>query len=340
MKVEDVKTTEAFLNRQPILTNETVEAVQEKTVGQSGNSYWHQLRKGRITASNFYAVHTRVNSFKKNSDIDMSSSISTVMGVTTPNPNIRALKFGRENESVAKDIYCKQYASNHVNACFRECGLFLDPNNSYLAASPDMLVCCDCCGEGLLEVKCTLKPKCDSCHSFCTCNLPDYISHTGDALEIRQNHRYFCQVQGQMAITQRKWCDLFVYSCNGTFLRRITFQQQYYASVQDNLMFFFKTFIAPKLLERQDNTDYDNVSALSIPTPSVNEPMEVKGSGHVYFCTICNSQVLEQENIKSFGQRSICCDLCEQWFHFKCVGISKANLNNMTAWLCSRCLSL
>ena len=335
---EGIRTSKDFIERQPILTPETVMAIQEKTVGQSNNSMWHQLRRGRITASNFYPIFTRVNSYNKNADIDMSSSISTVMGLATPSPNIRALKFGREMEPVAKEMYREEYRKKHVNACFEECGLFLDQNKSFLAASPDMLVACDCCGEGLLEVKCTLKPKCEVCLQFCTCNLPDYLGYVDGRLEIKKSHKYFCQVQGQLAVTQRQWCDFFVYSCNGTFLERVLYEESYYKEVHENLIFFFKSFIAPKILEgpslESSTLVNDQISEdISSPTMAV----EVQQSGSVCFCVICKNQVFEKENIKSFGQRSICCDLCDTWFHFSCVGIKKSSLKNMDTWLCSRC---
>lgn len=200
------QTVEDFIDHQ-LLTENEVNLIEEKTVGQSSNSLWHDLRKGRITASNFYAVHTRMNSLKKNPEVDTSSIVSVIMGESTPNSNIKALKFGRESEPLAKTIYCNMYKDNHVNAKFWECGIFLHHEFSYLAASPDMLVSCDCCGEGLLEVKSTLKPKCDSCPSFCLCNLPDYLLSTDGEMDIKKNHRYFCQVQGQMTITKCRWCD-------------------------------------------------------------------------------------------------------------------------------------
>lgn len=99
------QTVEDFIDHQ-LLTENEVNLIEEKTVGQSSNSLWHDLRKGRITASNFYAVHTRMNSLKKNPEVDMSSIVSVIMGESTPNSNIKALKFGRESEPLAKTIYC------------------------------------------------------------------------------------------------------------------------------------------------------------------------------------------------------------------------------------------
>ena len=34
-----------------------------------------------------------------------------------------------------------------------DCGLFIDRDHPFIAASPDGLVTCSCCGEGLCEVK-------------------------------------------------------------------------------------------------------------------------------------------------------------------------------------------
>ncbi len=101
------QTVEDFIDHQ-LLTENEVNLIEEKTVGQSSNSLWHDLRKGRITASNFYAVHTRMNSLKKNPEVDMSSIVSVIMGESTPNSNIifyiTALKFGRKSEPLAKTI--------------------------------------------------------------------------------------------------------------------------------------------------------------------------------------------------------------------------------------------
>ena len=42
----------------------------------------------------------------------------------------------------------------HNGFIVKPCGFFVDKSESYLGASPDGLVSCDCCVEGVLEVKC------------------------------------------------------------------------------------------------------------------------------------------------------------------------------------------
>ena len=44
-----------------------------------------------------------------------------------------------------------------------------------------------------------------------------------DRLALKCRHAYFAQIQGQMAITGRSYCDFFVYTVNGQFHERVLF---------------------------------------------------------------------------------------------------------------------
>lgn len=92
------------------------------------------------------------------------------MGYKTVNPNVKSLKYGREIEPIAKSEFMKMYRKCHDNVSFDECGLFLDEEHPYLAASPDLLVSCSYCGEGLVEFKCPFIPKCSKCCLFANVN--------------------------------------------------------------------------------------------------------------------------------------------------------------------------
>ena len=61
-------------------------------------------------------------------------------------------------------------------------------------------------------------------------------------MKLKCTHAYYSQVQGQMAITQRKWCDSVVYTPKGPSVERIYFNQQ-----------FWDTELLPKLTEFYDN---------------------------------------------------------------------------------------
>lgn len=224
----------------------------------------------------------------------MTKLIASVMGYNTPNPYIKSLKFERDCEPIAKTIYKQEYVKSHSNALFHECGIFIEKNNSYLAAIRDMLVTCDCCGNGLLEFKSVLVPKCEICSCFCNCKLPVCLYNCNNTLAVKKNHDYYCRVHGQMALTQRKWCDIFVYSVNGCFKERVYFDTKYFQTVFSNLELFYKLFIAPEIIARAIQKSF------SVTQPN-SEPINVDPVyGKTYFCIICNCKIQEEENIHSF----------------------------------------
>jgi len=62
---EVCKTVEEFISKVPVLTELDEQSVEHSTTGQASNDKWIMQRKGRITASNFYYVFTKMNSIKK-----------------------------------------------------------------------------------------------------------------------------------------------------------------------------------------------------------------------------------------------------------------------------------
>ena len=46
------------------LSTSDIEAIEKVTIGQSDNENWKLYRKGKITASNFHRVYTRVETLK------------------------------------------------------------------------------------------------------------------------------------------------------------------------------------------------------------------------------------------------------------------------------------
>ncbi|KAK6171766.1 hypothetical protein SNE40_018199 [Patella caerulea] len=321
-------------------TSEIIFHINEATLGQSTNSSWYSLREGRITASNFYAVHTRVQTLKKkhdnSGDEDIRPLLKKIMGYTKLNPNLKPLKYGREMEPHAKLEYKSMYSDSHKNASYAECGLFLDICRPYLSASPDLLVECDCCGKGLLEVKCPLITKCDSCSKFCTCILPVYLyKGSNSILTLKKLSSYYGQVQGQMFVTKRPWCDFFVYTCNGFFYERILYDEEFVSNMVCSLDYFFHKFVIPELFTRPLQSEISE----SANFMEVDQPISV--SNVVHFCPICQYIVKDETDIKSFRDRSILCDACENWFHFKCVQMTKAQLMELSdkKWLCKKCTS-
>jgi len=119
--------------------------------------------------------------------------------------HVPALQYGREMEPEAVETYYATQYCNHTNLCVRACGLYIDRTDVFACASPDALVDCDCCGHGLLEVKCPLK---------CVDRVPNdaslsYLHVQDGTVLLNRNHKYYTQIQCQIAVTNRQWCDFF-----------------------------------------------------------------------------------------------------------------------------------
>lgn len=65
---------------------------------------------------------------------------------------------------------------------------------------------------GVLEVKCPASAKDKSLRELCI--KPNFFLslQANNTMKLKANHSYHYQVQGQMHITQRMWCDFFVWT--------------------------------------------------------------------------------------------------------------------------------
>ncbi len=130
---------------------------------------------------------------------------------------------------------------------------------------------------GFLEVKCPyslrdVTPK-DACSqsSFC-CHL-----NSSGELELKKSHPYYAQVQGQMAIGERMWCDFVIFTLKGINVQRIFFNQEYWTTkLLPKLVSFYDNCIAPEIvspvhpigLPIQDLTKLDYLFHIALMTYS------------------------------------------------------------------------
>ena len=82
-KWPDSGNVELFLDSLPSIPDQEINDISCNTSEQSNNTLWKDLRKGRITASNFYSVYAKYNTFQMNSETDVSSVLSKLMGYQT-----------------------------------------------------------------------------------------------------------------------------------------------------------------------------------------------------------------------------------------------------------------
>ena len=75
----------------------------------------------------------------------------------TPSSNLPTLKYGRAMEERARENYYALVGPYHSNFAITKTGLDIRANYPHLGASPDGIIGCDCCGKGLVEIKCPRK---------------------------------------------------------------------------------------------------------------------------------------------------------------------------------------
>ena len=147
------------------------------------------------------------------------------------------------------------------------CGLFIHKTIQFFGASPDGLIDCECCGQGVLELKCPYCIKDDEA----TVSILKYLisDNNGHTLRLKEEHPYFYQCQAQMLCTERKYADFFVWSANSTHGERILKNDPICKRILMSSVLFFRDSIVPELFGRyyskqRDNNNKDNSASLNI----------------------------------------------------------------------------
>ena len=83
--------------------------------------------------------------------------------------------------------------SVHRNFRLSLSGLHINPAYPHLGASPDGIVSCDCCGEGVVEIKCPYNER--ECSLQNGVENVDFLEQSADGLHLKETHVYYYQVQ-------------------------------------------------------------------------------------------------------------------------------------------------
>ncbi len=212
--------------------------IEQNTTTQHQSPLWYSARRFRLTASNF----GRILSLRPTTKPD--ALVKTLLH--PKNISAPALDWGRRNESTALDEYTKHLKGlGNVDVIVCKAGFVICEEYPIVGASPDAYVY-DPTSQGneygLGEIKCPYKHRDHS--PIDAAKDSDFFCKlsTTCTLELKESHAYYAQVQGQMAITGRKWCDFIVYTRKGMSVQRITYDDA-----------FWTTKLLPKLIDFYDH---------------------------------------------------------------------------------------
>ena len=178
---------------------------------------WYQARVGMITASKFADVLAkgRGNAESKTRNTYIRQiAIERLTGLPLDNYTNPYMEYGCEMEEEAREAYTLQTGNTVEQVGFCK-------HDDWVGVSPDGLVGWD----GLCEIKC---PKTETHFGYIW----------GDSIP----KSYYAQMQGQMWVTGRQWCDFVSYDrrvdVQPLFIQRILRDDKFIAELQDGIQEF------------------------------------------------------------------------------------------------------
>lgn len=230
---------------------QVTEEVEVLTRGQSKTPAWFTWRHNRITASKAHSVaHSHFANGR--SSVPPQSYMASITG-SGSNVRTRAMTWGVENEAVAVGSY-RRLKSEQLGREVRvqECGLFIDPQRPWLAASPDGIVLDQ--GRRLcLEVKCpykhrerTVRQACQVDRTFCL-ELEEAAGGDGPHYRLKTGHSYYTQIQCQLAVMGMQQAELVVFTLKETAIVPVAFNPQFWEETLNKLERFYRDGVLPHL---------------------------------------------------------------------------------------------
>lgn len=175
-------------------------------VTRTNRDQWRWFRIGKITGTSFK------NCVRTNVENPSSSTIKSICYPTIDESNVPALIYGKKFEKTALDQAILILQSKHSNLKVQCCGVIVSSTSPYFASTPDGLCCCECCGEGIIEIKCPFNLKNGGKIENLKISDP-YLTKLDDGnWGLVENHKYYFQIQMELFTTDRNHGFFVVWS--------------------------------------------------------------------------------------------------------------------------------
>jgi hypothetical protein len=224
----------------------TVVEIEAKTIGQSSNPFWRELKQSKLTASNFHAAAKRCKEPDKLLKVIMyPQELKT-----------KSVMYGHKHEQHAVRDYVKyKYDEGNKGLKVFQVGTILSTEKPGLGASLDRKVYdpkASGSSDGGLEVKCPFSKQGLSLEEACT-DKSFFLSISDDEIKLKKAHSYFYQVQGQMYVCNIKWVDFVVWFGPGKiFIERVFFNTEWWYDVAlPKIDYFYRRAFLPEVMTRR-----------------------------------------------------------------------------------------
>lgn len=188
---------------------------------EQGSDAWFEARRGIPTASNFKRILTAGGRRSDSAPQYLRELLREYHNGRAPPEVNQWMARGIELEPQARAVY-----ESITDTAVAQTGLVYLDHARMVAASPDGLIG----AHGLLEIKC-----------------PMLDTHLGYLESERVPAAHVPQVQGQLWVTGRRWCDFFSYhpDCEPRLIR-VARDEEYIAKLRDAVQLFVKALLAAR----------------------------------------------------------------------------------------------
>lgn len=177
---------------------------------------WHEARTGKLTASRVGAA-LGVNPWQTPDDL-IRAMVREAHGAESEFSGNVATRHGQQHEPLAVLDYMSETGST-VDAA----GFYTHPEYEWLGASPDGFID----GDGMIEIKC-----------------PYSLRNGGEFKPLGDQSHYYAQVQVQLAVTGREWCDFYQWAPHDTVVERVTSDPQWWGYAMPRLRKFYDRYMS------------------------------------------------------------------------------------------------
>uniref|UniRef100_A0A1B6E7F7 YqaJ viral recombinase domain-containing protein n=1 Tax=Clastoptera arizonana TaxID=38151 RepID=A0A1B6E7F7_9HEMI len=129
-----------------------------------------------------------------------------------------------------------------------QCGLFIDAELNFLGATSNGLIDDD----GIVEIKCPSSAKNMTPEEAILAKKFTFwkVTKTGEIGSVNENHNFYFQIQGQLLITHRKYCEFALWTPKGLKLQHIEKNDQLWnEKMKMKLEMFYMNCMLPELID-------------------------------------------------------------------------------------------
>ena len=316
-KCEEVKLT---------VTPEQAKSVERATKSQASSKLWFRFRSGRITASKMKRV------CRSNPDLPSQSLIKSICYPESVSFSVDATKWGCKHEDTARKEYSEKMAESHENFTIHDSGFVIHPDYPHIGATPDAMVSCDCCGCGVVEIKCPYCARDSTIDDMTAGGVKTCLEKEGEYVFLKKDHEHMYQIQTQISVCNAEFADFVLWTEKDLHIERIEEDPSMWDLMVASSKEFFDKAVLPELVGKfysRENVQMPALCAVQVPCDKNSESADDDRSQTYCYCGEPEDHddmiMCDDENCKIV------------WYHLVCLKMKRVPKGK---WLCPNCRKL